>query len=61
VNLAGNRRRVLPGGGKNLQGQGSIIFDYEGAPCTDSNYHGTAGAAGAASSAMPGPDARHKR
>jgi len=46
---------------KNLQGQGSIIFDYEGVPCTDSYYHGTAGIAGAASSAMPGPDGRHKR
>jgi len=59
--MAGNHRRVLPGVGKNLQGQGSIIFDNEGAPCTDSNYHGTAGAAGAASSAMLGPDGRHKR
>ena len=52
---------MLPGAGKNLQGQGSIIFDYEGAPCTDSYYRGTAGAAGAASSAMPSPDGTHKR
>jgi len=22
------------------QGRGSIIFDHEGAPCTDSKYHG---------------------
>ena len=37
--IAGNHRRVLPGVGKGLQGQGSIIFDHEGAPCTDSRYH----------------------
>jgi len=25
--------------GKGPQGRGSIIFDHEGAPCTDSRYH----------------------
>jgi hypothetical protein len=30
---------VLPGVGKGPQGRGSIIFDHEGAPCTDSRYH----------------------
>ena len=27
------------GMGKGPQGRGSIIFDHEGAPCTDSRYH----------------------
>jgi hypothetical protein len=30
---------MLPGVGKGPQGRDSIIFDYEGAPCTDSEYH----------------------
>ena len=30
---------MLPGVGKGAQGRGSIIFDHEGAPCTDSKYH----------------------
>ena len=30
---------MLPGMGKGPQGRGSIIFDHEGAPCTDSRYH----------------------
>ena len=30
---------MLPTMGKGPQGRGSIIFDHEGAPCTDSKYH----------------------
>ena len=30
---------MLPGVGKGPQGRGSIIFDHEGAPCSDSKYH----------------------
>jgi maleylpyruvate isomerase len=30
---------MLPGVGKGPQARDSIIFDYEGAPCTDSKYH----------------------
>jgi integrase len=30
---------MLPIMGKGPQGRGSIIFDHEGAPCTDSKYH----------------------
>lgn len=30
---------MLPGVGRGPQGRGSIIFDHEGAPCTDSRYH----------------------
>ena len=30
---------MLPDGGKGAQGRGSIIFDHEGAPCTDGRYH----------------------
>ena len=28
-----------PGRGKGAQGRGSIIFDHEGAPCTDGRYY----------------------
>src|SRR5215471_3097164 len=31
---------MLPGVRKGCQSRGSIIFDHEGAPCTDSKYHG---------------------
>jgi hypothetical protein len=34
--IAGNHRCMLPGAGKDSQDRGSIIFDHEGAPCTDS-------------------------
>jgi hypothetical protein len=34
--IAGNHRCMLPSVGKGPQGRGSIIFDHEGAPCTDS-------------------------
>ena len=30
---------MLPEVGKGPQGRDSIIFDYEGTPCTDSKYH----------------------
>jgi integrase len=30
---------MLMGVGKGAQGRGTIIFDHEGAPCTDSRYH----------------------
>jgi integrase len=30
---------MLLGVGKGAQGRGTIIFDHEGAPCTDSRYH----------------------
>ena len=30
---------MLPTMGKGPQGRGSVIFDHEGAPCTDSKYH----------------------
>src|SRR5260370_42582176 len=30
---------MLPTMGRGPQGRGSIIFDHEGAPCTDSRYH----------------------
>jgi integrase len=30
---------MLPTMGRGPQGRGSIIFDHEGAPCTDSKYH----------------------
>ena len=30
---------MLRGMGRGPQGRGSIIFDHEGAPCTDSRYH----------------------
>ena len=30
---------MLLGMGRGPQGRGSVIFDHEGAPCTDSRYH----------------------
>jgi integrase len=30
---------MLPGVAKGAQGRGTIFFDHEGAPCTDSRYH----------------------
>ena|SRR5215472_1102540 len=37
--IAGNQWCMLPGVGKGPQARDSIIFDHEGAPCTDSKYH----------------------
>jgi hypothetical protein len=39
VPLSALQACVLPGVGKGPQGRGSIIFDHEGALCTDSRYH----------------------
>ena len=48
--------------GKGPQGRGSIIFDHEGAPCTDSRYHRHCGGRwrGVLSKGF-GPDGRRRR
>src|SRR5260370_1906605 len=50
------------GMGKGPQGRGSIIFDHEGAPCTDSRYHRhcRGGWRGVISKGL-GPDGRRRR
>jgi site-specific recombinase XerD len=38
-NRSGNHPCMLFGVAKGAQGRGTIIFDHEGAPCTDSRFH----------------------
>jgi hypothetical protein len=61
-NHSGNHRRTHRGVGKGPQGRGSIIFDHEGAPYTDSRYHRYCrGRWRAVLSKGFGPDGRRRR